>query len=308
MTLIKADGAAGERWASSILGIAACSENANTTMDEDAAKVDMKLSFRDVFRPKSLITVHAQIKSGKSFRAASSNSKILTLNIDNDTLQSLRESSTLGVVLWVPPKPHDRIYWYAQDPRRPIKTPAKLSKKQFITPSIRYDLSRLCFYSNWTQSFSMQTVKILTAPKIMRNAKSSYKELKKKEIFNPIVGNLAVTRMAWRHVTRRSKTTKRRLMSLRVVPYLKNILDKAPDRFLCLPSDTEVMGKKTIDIRYILCWYRAALNIDNKRYSILLRIKEEITYPTNWRNQPLSTSEIKQVATLVSWWCKEDSK
>lgn len=306
--MTKADGAAGARWASSILGVAACSENAYTTMDEDAAKVDMKLSFRDAFRPNSLITVHAQIKSGKSYRAASSNSKTLTLSIDNDTLKSLQESSNLGVVLWVPPKPLDRIYWYAQDPRRSLKTPAKLSRYQYITPSIRHDLSRLCFYANWSQTISMQTVKCLSDSQIMPKAKESYKNLKQLELVNPIVGDVSVTRMAWRHVTRESKTTRRRLMSLRVIPYLKNILGKAPDRFLCLPKSIEIIGKKTVDTRYILCWYRSALSIDNKSYSILLRIKEEITYPTNWKDYPLSVSEINQAATLASWWCKEDKK
>lgn len=48
------DGAAGGRRASALPGVAACAETTHTTLDEDSAKVDIKLSFRDTFEPKKL--------------------------------------------------------------------------------------------------------------------------------------------------------------------------------------------------------------------------------------------------------------
>jgi hypothetical protein len=56
MTQTRADGAAGARRASALLGIAACAETTHTTLDEDSAKVDMKLSFRHAYQPEKLLT------------------------------------------------------------------------------------------------------------------------------------------------------------------------------------------------------------------------------------------------------------
>ena len=303
--MAKTDGAAGARWAASMLGIAACAEVSHATLDEDCAKVDLKLSYRDPFSPKDLISIHAQVKSGPSYQAASSNERVITLNIDKATLDALHRSPNLGVVLWVPPKPQDRIYWYADLPRSPAKSPAKLPRTQYVTPSIGFDFARLCKYANWTQSVPMQTVGSATDEQIMQKAKAAYKKLKAANHKHPLVGELAVTRLAWRHVTRRSKTSKRRIKSLRAVPHLKLLMDKAPDRFVTTSVEISKAGKRTTDTRFLLCWYRKALEIDGKKHSVLLRIKEQITYPTNWKNTPLPAREIKQSATLASWWCKE---
>lgn len=305
MSKEKADGAAGARWASAIVGIAACSENAYTTMDEDGAKVDLKLSFRDPFKPKSLVTVHSQVKSGKSFRAGSSTREQLTLKLDQDTLRSLNDSSNLGVIFWVPPPPHSRIYWYAQDPRSEFKSPAKLSRSQYVTPSLRFDLARLASYANWSCSFSQQTVKAGSSKQILQRARVAYREMKSAPITHPLVGELGVTRFAWRHVTRRSKSASRRDLSLRIVPYLKKLLSASPDRFVRKDVETLRFGGKIVETRFVLCWYRNSLVIDQKTYSVLLRIKEEITYPAEWLRWPLSATKVTQTATLASWWCKE---
>lgn len=301
----KADGAAGARWASAIVGVAACSENAYTTMDEDGAKVDLKLSFRDPFKSVSLVTVHAQVKSGKSFRAESSTSEQLTLKLDQKTLRSLNDSSNLGVIFWAPPPPQDRIYWYAQDPRSEFKSPAKLSRSQYVTPAIRFDLARLASYANWSRSFSQQTAKAGSEKQILQRAKAAYREIKSAPVIHPLVGKLGVTRFAWRHVTRRSKVSSRRNLSLQAVPYLKLLLSASPDRFVSKYAGTSRFGSKTVDTRFVFCWYRNALVINQKTYSVLLRIKEEITYPTEWLRGPLSVAKITQTATLASWWCKE---
>src|SRR5947207_3694902 len=118
MAQTRADGAAGARRAAALLGIAACAETTHTTLSEEAAKVDMKLSFRHAFRPDVLLTVHAQVKSGRSYRSNSSTASALVLTVDPATLASLAGTATPGLVLWVPPQPMDRIYWHASDPRR----------------------------------------------------------------------------------------------------------------------------------------------------------------------------------------------
>ena len=64
-----ADGAAGGRRAAAMLGVALCAETAHSTMDEEGAKVDLKVSMRHPFFESTVITVHCQVKSGKSYRS-----------------------------------------------------------------------------------------------------------------------------------------------------------------------------------------------------------------------------------------------
>ena len=266
----------------------------------------MKLSFRHAYQPGKLLTVHAQVKSGISHRSKSSNANTLTLNIDRTTLATLSGSSTPGLVVWVPPKPMDRLYWYANDPRRPLKTPAKLSRDQYVRPSIRYDITRLCTYASWAKSFSRQTTSQIDERLVHSRARQAYAALKIKSWNQPLVGDLDITRLAWRHITRQSKSTQRRILSLRVVPYLKTFLDQAPDRYICDHRPPIPFGRRTVETRYVLCWYRGALSIASQNYSLLLRIKEEISYPTDWSNHALGIGDIQQNATLASWWCKKE--
>jgi hypothetical protein len=305
MADIKADGAAGARRASAILGIAACAETTAGSFAEDAAKVDVRFSFRNAFAPKNLITLHAQIKSGKSYKAASSTSETITLqNIDSDTINALTGLQVPGLLIWVPPKPLDRIYWYASHPRTRPNSPLKLDTHQYVRPSIRYDLSRLSIHSSYSSRNPNLTVATPSESLIMNRAKLAYKSLKSANWEHPLVGNLIISRLAWRHVTRRSKTKKQRNLRLLATPYLRAFLDKPPDRFV-RDQDRVIKGaRRTVDIRYILCWYRSVLTISGEAYSLLLRIRERISYPNSWLEQPLSVDDVEQEATLVSWWCK----
>lgn len=298
------DGAAAARYAAGLLGIATCAETTATTMAEDAAKVDVKLSFRHIALRRKLITAHAQVKAGPSYRRVSDANSI-TLVIDKETLQALSGTGMPGLVVWVPPPPMDRIYWYVTDPRRPLKTPTKIPKTQYLRPSLRYDLSRLYDYASWSHRTKAQTIAPLSA-QVMSKAKAAYKALKAQEWNNPLVGPLQITRLAWRHITRRSKSEARRTLSLRAVPYLKAFLGSPPDRYTCNFVGLEVNGSITKETRYLMCWYRQALTIDGESHSLLVRIREEITYPTEWTRRPLSAGDIEQVATLAAWWCKRD--
>jgi len=304
--LPRADGDAGARRAGAFMGIAACADVSTTSLGEDSAKVDLKLSFRHAFRPGKLITLHAQIKSGRSYRLRSSTAKEIALGIDKPTLDALRGSGEPGLIVWVPPAPLDRLYWHATDPRRPIKATTKISRTQYVRPSIRYDLTRLIEYAGWNTSISRQTVGVLPTAGLMSKAKAAYTTLRATSWVHPLVGTLKVSRLAWRHVTKNSRGATDRVLRLRAVPYLKNFLAKHPERYVCNPGTIEVFGSETRETRYILCWYRGALVIDGQPHSLLLRIKEEIKYPTDWASRTLATRDITQSATLASWWCKKE--
>lgn len=308
MSTKRADGEAGARRATAVISIALCAESSAASLNEDYAKVDIKFSYRDAFDLNNLITHHCQVKSGLSFKAKSSNETDLYIqNVDKATIESLKSSA--GIIAWVPPKPSSKVFWYVADPRKKAKTPIKIPRTQFVRPSIRYDLSRVISYSKWHGGSPKQDVAALTSlDQVVKRAKKSYKELSRRERDNPLVGKLYVTRFAWRHVTRRSKVTKRRIFSLRIVPYLKGFLEQAPDRYTIGQPKFRKDGRNIVETRHLLCWYRDALTIDGDSYALLVRIKEDVSYPETWEKYPLGIEDVSQKATLASWWAKIENK
>ena len=87
-------------------------------MEEEGAKVDLKLSLRHAHLDGTLLTVHCQVKSGPSYRAALQN-RLITLKVDRDTISALSQGSLPALLLWVPNKPSSRAYWHLFRSRTP---------------------------------------------------------------------------------------------------------------------------------------------------------------------------------------------
>lgn len=264
------------------------------------------MSFRSTFDQGKLININCQIKSGASFRSTSNPTHITLKNIDEATVRALTDIGTPGLIVWVPPYPLTRIYWFTRDVRAPWKPPVRLSRNNYVRPSLRYDLTRHAIYSGWQSNRVTSTVKTLSEHEVMCRAKGAYSDLKKNTLNHPLAGVLRITRLGWRHVTRRSKSRKSRTLALRALPHLQKLLTRVPDRFLCQNEGAIESGKKTIEKRSILCWYRRALQIDGVSHTVVVRIREEISFPTEWDSRPLRVTDITQEATLASWWCSID--
>ncbi|MEY2152688.1 hypothetical protein AB7849_17410 [Rhodanobacter sp. 115] len=300
MATTKEVGDGGARRAAALLGIAACGEVSNASMDEDAAKVDLHLTFRNAFRSNELVTLRCQVKSGPSYGRRGKDH--ITLSIDGDTKDALTGTGTPGLIAWVPPPPLDRVYWFASDPRTKRKAAVKVAFNDYVRPSLRYDLSRLAIYATWAHRHACQTVRKFDEGKILPLAKVDYLRLKSTRLVHPLVGELKVSRFAWRHVTRRSKTAKQRHSALLATRYLHAFLDKVPDRYLCRREAPARSGRRMIETRHVICWYRDALSIDGHPHTLVIRIREIVSYPESWQSHALTVADIKQEATLASWW------
>jgi hypothetical protein len=303
MTTISADGAAGGRKAAAILCIAVCAETSFATMDEDSAKVDLKISFRHPFTQSTLITAHCQVKAGASFRYISTNKDVITLkNIDTETINSLSQGTHPAMLLWVPTQPWKKIYWHIFHYKRFEKTPIKIPIMNTITPSLRYDLLKAHEIS--ANSVRPRQHEVSTKGDAMKRARQAYKTLKNRKHIHPLVGEIKITRFAWRHVTRASRTKSRIEASLRVLPHMEEFLNRKPARYLVTAKKTHRSGSKVIETREIIFWYPNAIILQGQQKVLLIRVREEIMYPSNWIDYPLSVSDVSQKATLVSWWCK----
>jgi hypothetical protein len=304
----RADGAAGGRFAAGILSVALCAEASHATMDEDGAKVDLKLSLRNVFSSGSLITVHCQVKHGKSYRAnagAPPESDIQLKGIDSSTLDGLRYGGQPALLVWVPPPPSDTAYWDFIRPDKPKKTPIRINASRKVTPSLAYELCR--FYNSIRNSsdFTQITIPVSSVNPSEKQGRENYAALKHQDFHNPLVGRLCITRTAWRHITRRSRSTNARKASLEVLPKLEHFLSSNPTRYATTRYRPLINSKTVFEHRDLLLRYDKAVRKDGKNYQLLVRIREEICYPRLWNKLPLGAQDVKQRATLVSWWYKK---
>jgi len=212
MTKTTMDGAAAARRAIATLGVATCAETSSATLEEESSKVDVKVSFKHAFLKKKPITYHCQIKGGASYRSHTKDQNRIILRLDKDTVETLSYSGSNALILWVPPKPSKRLYWYAFDPRVATRSPVKIPRTNTVSPSIRYHLSRIAGYSQWTPKVPRQDIALGSDSAITRRAKEAFLELKNQPHFNPLFGKLVITRAAWRHITRPSKVRHRRIV------------------------------------------------------------------------------------------------
>ncbi|WP_109476681.1 hypothetical protein [Paraburkholderia sp. C35] len=300
----RTDGDAGARRATALLGVAVCAEARAASLNEDYKKVDLRVSFVDAFAPERLLQVHCQVKAGPSFVSTRAKGR-RTMRLNDETKHALAVASPPALLAWVPPAPSSRVYWYVPEPRVPVKKTIYIPDHQYITPYLRYHLSRVAAHGQYRKGLPMLSVKSLAIERVQQAAKAAYKELQTTKFRNPITGEVAITRLAWRHVTRKSKRSTPRVSALRVVPYLKAFIGEDPDRYQAQEPQIEKLGSQTIERRNILLWYRDALNIDGVRHTLILRIREEVTYPSNWHKYLLSARDIAQKATLASWWVRQ---
>lgn len=297
-------GSAGARRAAALLGIAVCAETAHATLEDDCAKVDLKIGMPHAFHNGTRITVHCQVKSGQSYRSPSSSKAQLVLQLDEDTLSVLRSGTQPALLLWVPPKPSPRIYWHILDRRHTLRTRVKIPRENFVTPSLRIDLSRASAFDRYSHSIPRQDVASLSEDQVTRTARQAYRTLGSQQLRHPLLGTLRVTRLGWRHITRASKSKQKRLQSLRVVPYLPMVLENIPDHYVVTDKSIKVVGSRTVERRHVLMWYRNAFRLESVPHLAIVRVREEVSYPTNWLQYPMSIDDVRQTATLASWWCK----
>lgn len=296
-------GGAGERKAAALLTMAVCAQTSHGTLDEDGGKVDLKLSFRSALLPASVITAHCQVKSGVSFRTPSSTKEVLTLTVGSETLQALADGTQPAFLAWVSPKPHARVYWQPIGPDRKLKATVKIPCGQFVTPSLRLDLSRIHAFREHRKRLPVVNLPNTPDPGIA-HARDEYKKLKATPVSSPIMGEIRFTRMAWRHVTRRSRDTVKRQRSFVLLRYLRSLLSSSPNRFLIVRRPRERFGGRTRETREVILWYYQAINESGRPCDVLVRLIECVEYPSNWSRYGLAPSDVTVSTTVKSWWYK----
>lgn len=296
-------GNAGTRRAAALLGIAACAEMINATLVQEAGKTDVSLSFVDPFTGTMRHTA-CQVKTGNSYRAKCRKPGIIKLKAIGHAVREKLERD-LGLIAWVPLKPASAIYWFICRPGQ-SRVPMTLRRQtQRVSPALRYILARELAQTEPHDPPTRQELRAFQDSKVtMEQARKAYKLLKAAPVKSRLFGEIRVSRAAWRHITRRGKSAPRRTISLRIVPHLAEFLGARPGSHNVMHQVLSTSGQISTETRIVVCWYRDGLVIDGKRRTLMLRVKEEISYPTAWYKYILREADVTYRATLLSWWAK----
>lgn len=294
-----------EIFVASLVGMALYAESSASSLSEDYTKIDLRFAFKNLFEEKSMIHLNCQVKYGDSFRGVVKNGIMILKGIDKKTINLL--SGNFSILCWMPnaiPWTESKIYWIWFDNRTRLKRPIRLSLLHYIDPSVRYEISRNYIYHRY---HIREPDTNMSKDDITHEcAKNEYKKLKTFNITNPLFWKIYVTKFAWQHKTRFSKSSLQRVQSLNVLPYLKEYLSRIPDRYYVQKTEIVAMWNNTKRVNTIICWYNQTLVRENKRFSLLVRLKEEVIYPTDWKSRPIENNEVSCKYTLASWWPKEE--
>jgi len=299
----KVDGNYGVGEVAALLAKAIGAESTPGSMAEDGAKIDLKFSFGSLLM-KGKATIHCQVKTGNSYKAASSTRHAITLaNIHKKDLEILGTHRP-SMLVWLSGDPVPiNLYRFV---RRTMKTPVDIRVQFSITPAFHLDMSRE-LASMGSTGFPRIT---LPPPPpddkaLMAQARTAYRALKKAgAIPAALTVPIDVTRMGWRHITRWGRASKKRRRSFRLIPYLPKLLAYRPSRYLIANRVVVTVKDRMVDSREVIFWYEHAILADGVDSLVLIRIREEIEYPANWMRGVYGRSQIKTRATLLGWWYK----
>lgn len=301
-----ADGPAGERRAAAALSIGLCAESSHATLQEDGAKLDLKITFKNRWTDTpSLVAVHCQVKHGDSFQYVSKDHRTITLQFTPDTIQALGDAAPPALLIWVPPWPKRKLYWFIVKRGGLLSGRVKIKKTgNVVTPALRFELIRSAIFGRRNPRGPEVVLPPYSIPEIAL-AKSEYAALKQKKFVNPLLGPISITRLAWRHITRRGRRNAYRRASFRILPWLDKFLTRIPTRYLVELKQQQTQGRTIKEQREIVFWFENAILDSNHHHALLVRFIEEVTYPVDWQTRALAEEDVRQTTTLMGWWYKK---
>jgi hypothetical protein len=77
-----------------------------------------------------------------------------------------------------------------------------------------------------------------------------------------------------------------------------------PSRYIVASETRRAFKRVVIEQRDVICWYENAVEVGGKKRTLLVRIREEISYPSGWFKYPLAAEDISHQSTLAGWWYK----
>ncbi|ODY27739.1 hypothetical protein BBM18_02860 [Vibrio parahaemolyticus] len=294
------NGSDGESKAASDILLATRGEVISASRFVDGMKIDFELSVQHPWYPNEKLSVCFQVKSGSSHVNKQSED---CFNPSSSTFSEIqRESHTIGLI-WVSPV-ESRSQWALIRPNSKF-LPSGYGKHHKITPAITFDLARChgrernC--SKYGQGINISRTKI---PFEKQRAAASKKYYEIKNVKSPVLGDIKITRLGWRHMFRRKRNAKHKLGTMQVIPALGALLRH-------IPNSHVVRNVKYIDLGDYECREcEHHLHFNHVRYyggeraKVIVKVIEQIRYPKGWKERTYLSQLVQRETRLLSAYIK----
>jgi len=261
--------------------------------NEDNSKIDLLLSFNHPWINGKRTFLLSQVKSGSSFGKVDKNK----IKLYARGIKEAQKSQNDICLIWYDHNSKENYWAYIHRNSKPKVV--DLGKNHILSPATRFEISRCITRSTKFNYFNSRGL-ILDIRKI--NSTSSISDYRKqvkkryrniKHVENPLFGIIDITNFGWNHMFRKSRLLRYKNDSLIVIPYLKQLLSFQPDRHWIIVFDSNKHKEFTIlNYEYVLRYENIKNNNNGDIYEIVIKLIEEVVFPTNWRNENLLSQKV----------------
>lgn len=277
--------------------------------NEDGRKIDLICSFDHPWIIKERVVFFIQVKSGdtygQEFSDPHSGFRLKKPAIDG----ALRTSHAICVI-WINRKNETAFWAYVH----PQTKKYNYGKNHLLTPAMRFDIARCLAYNlpiNKGVKGIIISEKQEDFKKLREKALKKYKTFKEGGILSPVLGHIELTRIGWRHMFRKSRSTINKNKSFNTIMHIDSILSNLPTSIYI--SECQQTSDKDEDkyeyrlMEYILIYDPIKIQKKNNKLEdakIVVRVREEIRWPANWRNNSTLTQFIDRRVVLLNCYYK----
>jgi len=273
--------------------------------EEDNSKIDLVLSCEHPWYAGERMLVLCQAKSGPAYGEL----RPTGVKIKTRAIREARRTTHSICILWVD-RDTGRGFCSYINPFSRLENQI-LGKHHEVSPASLYDLARQMSYDRPVKTGASgliirQRSSDLTARR--SSVKTAYRSIK--TVFSPTLGEIELTRIAWRHMFRKGRSAPHKQASLDIIPYLSNILSQKPSATSIVNSSDWISGKYSYrNIEYLLRYDRARMaRVTQKgkpsKIQILIRVIEEVRYPADWAMHAMLTQLVERRLVLKAAYHK----
>jgi hypothetical protein len=271
--------------------------------NEDGRKIDLICSYDHPWYESERIIFLVQVKSGDSYGEKLGDGfklKTTAINLAKRTTHSI-------CFVWIH-RDSKHAYWAYIHPRTLSKSQI-YGNNHIVSPPMRFDIARC--QSNLLPikkggAGIILNEKIVDFQANRQNALKKYRTYQANGLFCPTLGNIEVTRIGWRHMFRKTRSSKNKSKSFTTIKYLDKLITD-------LPSDVYISECKTEEIKkyqyrtseYVLA-YKDAKEFDTplKPITVIIRLIEEVRWPSDWTENTTLTQFVERRVVLLSCYYK----
>jgi len=292
-----------EIFAASQIVLAIGAEVSWGSRNEDGRKIDIICSYEHPWVNKERLIFFVQVKSGASYGILIDDG----IKLYTGVIDAVKKTTHAICVIWID-RANDDSYWAYIHPRTESRS-QKYGKNHLILPTMRFDIARCQaqFLPVKEGGAGIILNEKDTDLKIVRSkALNKYRDYQTSGLYCPNLGQIEVTRIGWRHMFRKTRSSKNKFKSLVAIKFLDKIISDLPSATYI--SRCEFYEKSKYDYRnceYVLVYTKVKEQGDRlKQTKYVVRVIEEIRWPKDWRKNSTLTQFVERRLVLLSCYYK----